>query len=143
MRLERLLPIILVILGAAVLISAYKHKTRVIAVPQEWADNLGVRLFYEHECVNCHTVTRLPEARGTLGPGLDDIGTRAAEMNPNGNSKVYLRESLLEPGKVVREGFVNAMPSFAHKMSDEELKAMVDWLSDLKVDAPSKKGSTK
>lgn len=138
MRLERLLPIILVILGAAALISAYRHKTRVIPVPPEWADNQGVRLFFEQECVNCHTVTRLPGARGTLGPGLDNIGDRAAKMNPNGDSRVYLKESILEPGKVVREGFVNAMPSFTNKLSDEELNALVDWLSELKIDASSK-----
>jgi cytochrome c oxidase subunit II len=135
-RPERLLPIIVVIVGAAAFFSVYHKKTRAIPVPAEFAGQPGPRLFFQQDCVTCHTVSTLPGARGTLGPGLDDVGHRAESLDPEGEGKGYLRQSLLEPGAVVREGFVNAMPSFAGKMSEQELSQLIDWLATLKV-APS------
>ncbi len=133
MRPERLLPIIVVIVGVVAFFSVYHKKSQPVPVPPELAGLPGPRLFFEHDCVTCHTVTALPGARGTLGPGLDDIGQRAPTMD-GGDGRNYLRDSLLEPGKTVREGFVNAMPSFAGKISDQELNQMVDWLLTLKKD---------
>ncbi len=101
-------------------------------MPAELAGQPGPRLFFQNDCVTCHTVTALPEARGTLGPGLDDIGHRAAELDKV-DGRAYLRESILQPGKVVREGFVNAMPSFEGKVSDAELDQLIDWLLTLKT----------
>lgn len=132
MRPERLLPIILVIVGAAVFFSTYQKKSQSIPVPAEFADQVGPRLFFEHDCATCHTVSLLPAARGTLGPGLDAVGLRAEELDPESGGKTYLRESILEPGKVVREGFVNAMPSYAGKLTEQELSHLVDWLTTLR-----------
>ena len=139
MRLERLLPIIVVIVGVAAFFSVYQKKSRPIPVPPELAGQPGPRLFFEHDCATCHTVSRLPQARGTLGPGLDDIASRAAEIG-GGDGRSYLRDSLLHPGKVVREGFVNAMPSFEGKMSQEELEQLLDWLLTLEGTPPSSEG---
>jgi mono/diheme cytochrome c family protein len=133
MRPERLLPVILVIVGAAAFFSVYNKKTRPIPVPAEVAGQPGPRLFFEHDCATCHTISTLPGARGTLGPGLDDVGHRAETLDPGGGGKQYLRESVTEPGKIVREGFVNAMPSFAEKLSQQELSQLVDWLSTLRA----------
>lgn len=133
MRPERLLPVILVIVGAAAFFSAYQKKTRPVPVPAAVAGQPGPRLFFEKDCVTCHSVTSLPGARGTLGPGLDDVGTRARKLDPEGGGKTFLRESILEPGKVVREHFVNAMPSFEGKLTDAELDQLVDWLMTLRT----------
>ena len=132
MRPERLLPIIVVIVGVAASFSVYQKKSRPVPVPAELAGQPGPRLFFQNDCVTCHTVTALPGARGTLGPGLDDIGHRAAELDKV-DGRAYLRESILQPGKVVREGFVNAMPSFEGKVSDAELDQLIDWLLTLKT----------
>lgn len=133
MKPERLLPAILVIVGAAVFYSVYDGKTAEVPVPEEWAGNAAVRLFYQHDCLKCHTVTALPDARGTLGPGLDDIGNRAAELDPDGDARAYIRQSLLEPGMVVRKGFVDAMPSFKEQLNEQELETLIDWLAQLKT----------
>ncbi len=133
MRPERLLPIIVVIVGAAAFFSVYQKKTQPVPIPPELAGQPGPTLFFQHDCVTCHTVSTLPKARGTLGPGLDDVGHRAETLDPEGGGKAYLRQSLLEPGAVVRQGFVNAMPSFAGKMSEQELEQLIDWLSTLRV----------
>lgn len=139
MRLERLLPIIVVIVGVAAFFSVYHKKSQPIPVPPELLGQPGPRLFFEHDCATCHTVSQLPQARGTLGPGLDDIASRAAEID-GGDGRSYLRDSLLHPGKVVREGFVNAMPSFEGKMSQEELEQLLDWLLTLERTPPSSEG---
>lgn len=132
MRPERLLPVILVIVGVVAFFSVYQKKTQPVPVPAEFSGQPGVRLFFEQDCVTCHTVSSLPGARGTLGPGLDDIGTRAKKLD-GADGRAYLRESLLVPGKVIREGFVNAMPSFEGKMTDQELEQLTDWLLTLKT----------
>lgn len=126
---------ILVIAGAAVCFSAYRQKTEVSEVPEEFRNEPAVVLFYEHQCVTCHWVSKLPDARGKLGPGLDNVGARAATIDPEHNGVNYLRESILEPSKVVREGFVNGMPSFKDKLSEQELEQLVAWLSSLKEES--------
>jgi mono/diheme cytochrome c family protein len=133
MRPERLLPIILLVVGVAVALCVYREKTQPVPVPAGLQNQPGPRLFFQQGCVSCHTVTAIPGARGTLGPGLDDVGNRARLLDPAGAGKGYLRESILEPGKVVRKNFVNAMPSFAAKMSERELSQLVDWLSTLRL----------
>jgi mono/diheme cytochrome c family protein len=132
MRPERLLPLILVIAGAAAFFSVYRKKTQPLPIPAQFAEQPGPRLFFEHDCATCHTVSALPGARGTLGPGLDDVGARAERLDPDNQGKTYLRESLLTPGKVVRQNFINAMPSFAGRLDDQELGQLVDWLSTLR-----------
>ena len=136
MKPERLFPMILVILGAAFFFSAYRTKTESVRVPDELIGNRGPELFYQHQCITCHWVSALPDARGKLGPGLDDIGNRAAKYDAGNNGEDYIRESILNPSKVVRPGFVNGMPSFEGKLSDEDMDALVDWLLELKEEKP-------
>lgn len=132
MKPERLLPMILLIMGVAVFYFAYQKKTQQIAVPDAFQGHPAVVLFYQHQCVTCHTVSILPHSRGVLGPGLDNIGNRSREYDPEHNGEEYIRESILQPAKVVREGFVNGMPSFQGKMSEQELDTLVEWLVTLK-----------
>lgn len=132
MKPERLLPLILLIGGAAVFYFAYQKKTEQVAVPPQFQGQPAVMLFYKHQCVTCHTVTSLPNARGTLGPGLDNVGVRSRMYDPDHNGEEYLREAILTPSKVVREGFVNGMPSFEGKMTEQELSTLIGWLQTLK-----------
>ncbi len=131
MTVERLVPsaILLVLIGISA--HLFINKTRSVSVPLEWADNRAVSLFYEHDCLTCHTVSFLPEARGTLGPGLDGVVEVARGFDPVEDGKAYLRESLLEPSAVVRKGFVDAMPSYRGVLTEEEIELMVDWLHSL------------
>lgn len=138
MKPERLLPLILLVVGIAFFYFVYRKKTDAVAVPEMFRGNQGIELFYEHQCVTCHTVTSLPEARGLLGPGLDDIGLRSLEYNSQGSGEDYIKESILYPSKVVREGFINGMPSYEGKMTEAELDALVAWLYTLKGETESK-----
>ncbi|MFA5505544.1 MAG: c-type cytochrome [Vulcanimicrobiota bacterium] len=127
---------ILLIGGAAVFFSAYRTKTAQIEVPEQFKNEPGVVLFYQHQCVTCHTVSKLPNSRGVLGPGLDDVGNRSRKYDPEHNGEEYLRESILEPAKVVHEGFINGMPSFKGKMTEQELESLVQWLLTLREEKP-------
>ena len=132
MKAERLLPVILVIAVAAFFFHAYRVKSTAKLVPKEFQDNPAVVLFYKYDCVTCHSVSHLPGAVGKVGPGLDRVGILAEEMDPEAGGKAYLRESILEPSKVVRHGFVNAMPSFDGRLGEFEVDLLVDWLSSLR-----------
>lgn len=89
--------------------------------PPELSRTPGVRLFYRYECGRCHTVERLPECRGTMGPKLDGIGKRA--------SVEYLRDSLRQPQKDVVEGYLKAMP--VYDLQPAEMDELVGYLRTL------------
>lgn len=131
MKPERLLPLLLLVVGAVVFYIGYEAKTATLEVPEAFQGHRAIELFYQHECVTCHTVSTLENARGTLGPGLDDIGRRSREIDPDNQGRGYLTESILEPSKVVREGFIDAMPSYRDKLDSDDLETLVEWLASL------------
>ena len=61
------------------------------------------------------------------GLSLNGLATRHAD-----DLDGYLRESILEPGKVVTEGFEAAMPSFAGVIPAQELEDLVAYLKQLR-----------
>ncbi len=92
----------------------------------------GQRVFVEKACIACHTLSSVPGARGTVGPALDGVGSRAAERGGatgrNLTGEAYLRESILDPNAYVVPGFQPVMPSFAGQLTDQQLKDLVDFL---------------
>ena len=95
--------------------------------PPELSRTPGVRLFYRHECGRCHTLARLPGARGTLGPNLEGVGERGKSRIRGRSGREYLQESLVEPGRFLVEGYLNGMPSYAG-LPPAELDELVDFL---------------
>ena len=87
----------------------------------------GEQIFFKHAaaCILCHTA----KGQGsTVGPALDGIATRA--------TKDYIRESLLEPSKVLAKGFeqlkVSPMPPMADIFSAQELADIQAFVLTLK-----------
>jgi len=76
----------------------------------------GAELFHKHPaaCVLCHS---LKGQGSTVGPALDGIATRG--------TPAYIRESLLEPSKVLAKGFeqlkISPMPPMGDIFSPQEL----------------------
>lgn len=95
--------------------------------PPEMSRTPGVRLFYKHECGQCHTLEALPGARGTMGPRLEGVGKRAGQRVRGRAAREYLHESLVEPGRFLVEGYLNGMPSYAG-LPPAELQELVDYL---------------
>ncbi len=87
----------------------------------------GAELFHKHPaaCVLCH---QLKGVGSTVGPALDGIATRA--------TAAYIRESLLEPSKVLAKGFeqykVSPMPPMADIFSPQELADIQAFVLTLK-----------
>ena len=77
-------------------------------------------------CILCHTI----KGQGsTVGPVLDGIATRA--------TPAYIRESLLEPSKVIAKGYeqfgkISPMPPMADIFSAQELSDLEAFLQTLK-----------
>ncbi len=87
----------------------------------------GEQLFHKHPaaCVLCHA---LKGQGSTVGPALDGIATRA--------TAAYIRESLLEPSKVIAKGYeqfkISPMPPMADIFSPQEISDLEAYLQTLK-----------
>ena len=55
-----------------------------------------------------------------VGPELTHIGSDAGQRVPGTAASDYLKESLLNPGAFVVEGFAPMMPSFDGRLTPEE-----------------------
>ncbi len=87
----------------------------------------GENIFHNHvaRCVLCHT---LNGQGSTVGPPMDGIASRATPE--------YIRESLLEPSKVLAKGFegtgLSPMPPMGDIFSAQELEDIVAYVRTLK-----------
>lgn len=110
---------------------AWNAKTKAVTPPPELAQEPGVRAFFRHDCVKCHTVESIPNARATLGPVLDGLTERAETRVENLPAREYIRQSLLEPRAYTVEGFLDVMPSYKSKLNEKEMEVLLDWLMTL------------
>lgn len=87
----------------------------------------GANLFHKHPaaCVLCHA---LQGQGSTVGPALDGLAKRL--------SRAEIRESLLEPSKVLAKGYehygVSPMPPMADIFSPQELSDLEAYLQTLR-----------
>ncbi|HEY3619778.1 MAG TPA: cytochrome c oxidase subunit II [Candidatus Sulfotelmatobacter sp.] len=89
----------------------------------------GEKIFAELGCVTCHrtdTQGRGPNLQGVFGKPvlLTDGRTVTADEN-------YIRESILDPGAKVVNGFKPVMPTFQGLVSEEQLNALVAYVKSL------------
>ena len=104
-----------------------------ISVDDEASQNVvgdskrGDQIFHKHvaACVLCH---QLKGQGSTVGPALDGIATRG--------TAAYIRESLLEPSKVMAKGFegtgLSPMPPMSDIFNAQELADVQAFLQTLK-----------
>jgi len=114
--------------------------TTVEAVPQAQFDawlqqgaggeHTGKELLEKHGCFGCHSLDGTPK----VGPSLKGVWGRSVTVLTNGNERsitvdeAYLRRSILEPNADVVKGFPPVMPSFAGKLTDAEISAIIAFL---------------
>src|SRR5688500_13036680 len=58
-------------------------------------------------CEICHKIGQ----KGTRAPDLAGVGGRAAKMKPGMTGKQYIVESLIDPNKIIVEGYPPIMPA--------------------------------
>lgn len=89
----------------------------------------GEKIFAELGCATCHrtdTQGRGPNLHGVFGKPvlLEDGRTVIADEN-------YVRESILDPGAKIVNGFKPVMPTFQGLVSEEQLNALVAYVKSL------------
>ncbi len=89
----------------------------------------GEKIFAELGCVTCHRTDsqgRGPNLQGVFGKPvlLQDGRTVTADEN-------YIRESILDPGAKVVNGFKPVMPTFQGLVSEEQLNALVAYVKSM------------
>ncbi|GAB4534807.1 MAG: hypothetical protein Fur0018_24810 [Anaerolineales bacterium] len=97
----------------------------------------GKRLFYENSlgtnagCRICHSL----EADVRLvGPSLAGVATRAASRVPGMSAEEYLRQSILDPGAYVVEGYPDGqmVPNLGAVLSDAQVDDLIAFLMTLR-----------
>jgi glucose/arabinose dehydrogenase/cytochrome c551/c552 len=73
-----------------------------------------------NNCLLCHRVGR---DGGDIGPSLNGVGTRLTADQ--------IRAAIVSPPAKTRAGIPNPMPSYSNKLTDEDLKNLVHYLSEL------------
>jgi cytochrome c oxidase subunit 2 len=93
---------------------------------EEDGGGAGNAVFEEQGCGSCHTF----EPAGStaeIGPPLDDLEARARELGRE--PQEFVRESIVEPDAVIREGYAaGVMPQTYDALSDEQMDALVQYL---------------
>jgi mono/diheme cytochrome c family protein len=85
----------------------------------------GEQIFTAAGCAGCHKLSKAG-ATGNIGPDLNDL---ASSPDIKGNPEDYVRESIVDPDKVVAQGFnAGVMPSFDGKLTDKQVEALVQYL---------------
>ena len=93
----------------------------------------GAAVFAENGCAGCHTFAPA-NATGQSGPPLDDLAARAQALGRE--PEEFVRESIVDPDKVVAEGFpAGVMPKTYGELPDEQVNALVQYLLGAKQGA--------
>ena len=87
----------------------------------------GKTVFANNGCAACHALAAAG-AKGTIGSDLDKLPAAAtAAGQPLAE---YIRESIVEPGKVIAPGYpANVMPATFAQLPQAQLDALVDYLA--------------
>jgi cytochrome c oxidase subunit 2 len=94
----------------------------------------GEKVFAELGCITCHrgdAQGRGPNLQGLFGKQvlLQDGRTVVADEN-------YVRESILDPGAKIVNGYKPVMPTFQGLLSEEQLNALVAYVKSLSAAKP-------
>ncbi len=91
---------------------------------------IGAKAF-QGRCTVCHKVN----SEKLIGPGLAGL-YKAMRVLQNGKQveadENYIRESILNPGAKLLQGYPNQMTPFAGLLSEEELSGLIEYIKSLK-----------
>jgi mono/diheme cytochrome c family protein len=87
----------------------------------------GDQIFTAAGCAGCHTFSPA-KSTGNVGPNLDQLKTQAGKLVPGKSAEAYIQQSIEDPSAYIVKGFPNAMPPFKGRLTDQQLKALIDYL---------------
>jgi cytochrome c oxidase subunit 2 len=101
---------------------------------------LGQDLFERNGCRTCHATSAAEGATAATGPPLYGLFGRTVELE-NGYSVVaeeqYLRRSILDPMTEIVQGYRPMMPTYAGRLSEEDVLRLVAYIRSIAADLPS------
>jgi len=92
----------------------------------------GARVFVAKTCAVCHMVKGLPEAKGTIGPRLDGLMSRAGSLRRSMTALAYIKESIENPNAFLSPGYQPVMPQLMPTMTKAEYQNLLAYLQTLK-----------
>jgi cytochrome c oxidase subunit II len=90
----------------------------------------GAAIFTANGCSACHTFTPIPDARGKVGPSLDDL--TAAAKKAGQPLEDYIRQSIVDPNAYITPGYQpGVMPTtFNHTIVPHtNIEVLVQYLA--------------
>jgi cytochrome c oxidase subunit II len=86
----------------------------------------GRKLFQQYGCVDCHETGHAPPLQGLFGQPvlLSDGSTVIADEN-------YIRQKLITPGATIPAGFQPIMPSFAGRLSEQDILNLIAYIKSI------------
>jgi len=99
----------------------------------------GEKIFAELGCVTCHrndSQGRGPNLQGLFGKQVLLEAGRTVTADEN-----YIRESILDPGAKIVNGYKPVMPTFQGLVSEEQLNALVAYVKSLSEAKPGQTSS--
>ncbi len=95
----------------------------------------GKRLFTSKGCAQCHTA----DGSAGIGPTFQNLFGYEMPMRDGSRARAdenYIRESILNPGARIHAGFDNVMPSYQGRISDLEIRALIEWMKSISDKGP-------
>lgn len=91
---------------------------------------LGARLYTSKACNTCHSTDGSikvgPSWQGLFGSQRQLQSGQSVTADEN-----YIRESMVNPGAKVVQGFQNVMPTYAGSLTDNEINALIEYIKSL------------
>ncbi|HCV27382.1 MAG TPA: hypothetical protein DGB32_03545 [Dehalococcoidia bacterium] len=87
----------------------------------------GEAIFAAKGCSACHA----PSDATVIGPGLADVGERAATQVSGQSADEYLEDAIRDPGDFVVDGFANLMPNSFADLPESDLHDLIAFLKSL------------
>ena len=103
------------------------------AAPTSMAEQ-GKAAFERTGCAVCHAVTQAEAATKSVGPPLLGLAGKKVKLQSGRETLVdeaYIRRSITEPMADIVQGYQPLMPTYAGRVSEEEILQMIAYIESL------------
>ena len=138
-------------IGHVVALEPHEYQSWLTAIPRDAGSDLapavlGAQVFGQLGCTSCHATSVANARPGMVGPRLDGVyGSRVA-LEGGGHVLAddnYIRRSILEPIAHVTAGYQPVMPTYAGRVTEEELLGLIAYLKALAAGDDPNAGSAR
>ncbi len=94
-------------------------------------NELGKKVSTDQGCFSCHSVDGSksigPSWKGIYGANRQLVGGKSAKADDN-----YLRRAIVDPAAEITAGYAPMMPTYAGKLSDQEMAGIIEYIRTIK-----------